>query len=198
MKRLFDFILSLALILILSPLLFSLFITSKIFMGNPIFFKQKRPGLNEVSFEIIKFRTMKDKYRGDIELPEKERITRYGAFLRSTSLDELPELFNVLKGEMSLVGPRPLLMEYLDVYNTEQRKRHSVRPGITGLAQAYGRNSISWREKLELDIYYINNRSFFLDMKILFKTFITVLKREGINQDGSNSMKLFSKEDNAS
>ena len=197
MKRLFDLFLSSCLLLILSPLFVSLMITSKLFLGKPIFFTQLRPGLNEEPFYTIKFRTMKDLFdERNNELSEAERITPYGSFLRNYSLDELPEILNVFKGEMSFVGPRPLLMQYLKIYNEDHSRRHDVRPGITGWAQINGRNLISWKEKLDLDIWYIENKSFFLDIKILLATFNKVLMKEGINQDSERSMKLFTKEDN--
>ena len=197
MKRLFDLLLSSCLLLILSPLFVSLMIASKLFLGKPIFFTQLRPGLNEEPFYTIKFRTMKDLFdERNNELSEAERITPYGSFLRNYSLDELPEILNVFKGEMSFVGPRPLLMQYLKIYNEDHSRRHDVRPGITGWAQINGRNSISWKEKLDLDIWYIENKSFFLDFKILLATFNKVLMKEGINQDSERSMKLFTKEDN--
>jgi len=172
-------------------------IASKLFLGKPIFFTQLRPGLNEEPFYTIKFRTMKDLFdERNNELSEAERITPYGSFLRNYSLDELPEILNVFKGEMSFVGPRPLLMQYLKIYNEDHSRRHDVRPGITGWAQINGRNLISWKEKLDLDIWYIENKSFFLDIKILLATFNKVLMKEGINQDSERSMKLFTKEDN--
>jgi len=196
MKRLFDLFLSSCLLIILSPLFVFLMITSKFFLGKPIFFSQLRPGLNKEPFYVIKFRTMKDLLdERNNELSEAERITQYGSFLRNYSLDELPEIFNVFKGEMSFVGPRPLLMQYLTIYNENHSRRHDVRPGITGWAQINGRNAISWKEKLDLDIWYIENKSFFLDIKILLATFYKVLKKEGINQDSESSMKLFTKED---
>ena len=171
-------------------------ITSKLFLGNPIFFTQLRPGLNEEPFYALKFRTMKDLLdERNNELSEVDRITQYGSFLRNYSLDELPEILNVFKGEMSFVGPRPLLMQYLKIYNEYHSRRHDVRPGITGWAQINGRNAISWKEKLDLDIWYIENKSFFLDIKIILATFSKVLKKEGINQDSVSSMKLFTKED---
>jgi sugar transferase EpsL len=196
MKRLFDVLLSSCLLIILSPLFIAISISSLLFIGNPIFFKQLRPGLNKRPFYLIKYRTMKNQFdEKNNELSETDRITSYGAFLRNYSLDELPEILNVFKGEMSFVGPRPLLMQYLTVYNKNHSRRHDVRPGITGWAQINGRNTISWEQKLDLDIWYIENKSFYLDIKILMATFVKVLTREGINQDSENSMKLFTKED---
>lgn len=192
MKRMFDFILSLLALIILSPLLLLLGILVLIKLGKPIIFKQQRPGLNEEIFTMYKFRTMKDLIDSEgRSLSDEERLTRFGKFLRSTSLDELPELWNVVKGDMSLVGPRPLLVEYLDLYNDEQKRRHEARPGITGWAQVNGRNSISWEEKFNLDIYYVDNRSFLLDLKIIFLTIKKVFIREGINQEGKATMGKF-------
>lgn len=188
----FDFILSLLALIILSPLLLLLGILVLIKLGKPIIFKQQRPGLNEEIFTMYKFRTMKDLIDSEgRSLSDEERLTRFGKFLRSTSLDELPELWNVVKGDMSLVGPRPLLVEYLDLYNDEQKRRHEARPGITGWAQVNGRNSISWEEKFNLDIYYVDNRSFLLDLKIIFLTIKKVFIREGINQEGKATMGKF-------
>lgn len=196
MKRLFDLFLSSCLLLILLPLFVALSILSILLLGKPIFFKQLRPGLNEEPFYLIKFRTMKNLFdEKNNELSEADRMTPYGTFLRGYSLDELPEILNVFRGEMSFVGPRPLLMQYLKIYNKYHSKRHDVRPGITGWAQINGRNAISWEEKLDLDIWYIENKSFFLDIKILMATFSKVLKREGINQDSERSMTLFTKDD---
>lgn len=197
MKRPLDFVLSLIAILILSPVFFVLTIFGLIAMqGNP-FFIQLRPGKKgkdgkERIFKLIKFRTMdnrKDK-EGNL-LPDDMRLNKYGRILRSTSLDELPELFNILKGDMSLIGPRPLLVKYLVRYSEEQRKRHDVRPGLTGYAQAYGRNSLTWEEKFEKDVYYVNHISLLLDMKIIFKTIFVVLKREGISSEASATMEEF-------
>lgn len=161
-------------------------------LGTPIFFKQVRPGLDGKPFVLIKFRTMID--RRDAEgnlLPDKERMTKTGHFLRSASLDELPELINVLRGDMSLVGPRPLLMEYLPLYSHEQARRHEVRPGLTGWAQVNGRNAVSWDEKFKLDVWYVDNQSFWLDLKILLITAKKVLRREGISADGEATMPKF-------
>jgi undecaprenyl phosphate N,N'-diacetylbacillosamine 1-phosphate transferase len=191
-KVIFDKTLALLLIILFSPiyLVVSLLIYKK--MGSPILFRQKRPGKNEKIFEIYKFRTMtndKDEY-GNL-LPDEKRLVGIGKFIRSTSLDELPQLFNVLKGEMSFVGPRPLLIEYLPLYNEKQKKRHNVLPGITGWAQVNGRNAISWEQKFEYDIWYVENQSFFLDMKILWMTFLKVIKRSDISSNTSVTMEKF-------
>jgi len=157
-------------------------------LGQPILFRQQRPGLNGEPFEMVKFRTMLNDRTSD---SDAERLTRFGRMLRASSLDELPELWNVFKGDMSLVGPRPLLMEYLPLYSEQQSRRHEVRPGITGLAQINGRNAISWQEKFKLDVWYVDNRSFWLDMKILFLTVKKVFVRDGINADGEATMSKF-------
>lgn len=191
-KRFFDFILSLISIIILSPMFLVLAVLVKIKLGSPVIFKQKRPGLNEKIFTLYKFRTMtdeKDEF-GNL-LPDKERLTKFGKFLRSTSLDELPELINILKGDMSFIGPRPLLVQYLPLYNEQQRKRHEVRPGLSGLAQVNGRNKINWEEKFKYDVEYVNNISFLLDLKIFFLTIKKVIIREGINQEGEATMEYF-------
>lgn len=191
-KTLFDKILALFLIILFSPIyiIVSLLIYKK--MGSPIFFKQKRPGYKEKIFGIYKFRTMTNECdkEGNL-LPDEKRLVGIGKFIRSTSLDELPQLFNVLKGEMSFVGPRPLLIEYLDLYNHEQKKRHDVLPGITGWAQVNGRNAISWEQKFEYDVWYVKNQSFILDIKILWMTFLKVLKRSDISSDSSVTMEKF-------
>lgn len=191
-KRMLDFILSLFALIILSPILFVIAILVRIKLGSPVIFKQERPGLNEKIFTLYKFRTMTDKKdeEGNL-LPDSERLTRFGKMLRSTSLDELPELINILKGDMSIVGPRPLLVEYLELYNEEQKHRHDVRPGLTGLAQVSGRNAISWEEKFKEDIEYIEKISFLEDIKIILKTVIKVFKREGIAQEGNDTMERF-------
>lgn len=164
----------------------------KIKLGSPIIFKQKRPGLYGKPFYVYKFRTMTDeKDENGKLLPDEVRLTKTGKIIRKLSLDELPQLFNVLKGELSLVGPRPLLMEYLPLYTTEQARRHEVKPGITGWAQVNGRNAISWEEKFALDVWYVDNQSFWLDMKILFMTVIKVFKREGISQEGQATIEKF-------
>lgn len=192
MKRFFDFFISLLVILALSPIILIVAVLIKIKLGSPIIFKQERPGIHAKPFYVYKFRSMTDKRdnRG-ILLPDHLRITQFGNLLRKLSLDELPQLFNVLKGDISLVGPRPLLMEYLDLYTPEQARRHEVRPGITGWAQVNGRNAISWEEKFKLDVWYVDNQSFWLDMKILFLTVMKVFKSEGINQNGHVTMEKF-------
>ena len=192
MKNISDAIVSILGLLILSPVLLLVGFIVFFNLGFPIFFKQKRPGLKGISFEFYKFRTMsneKDK-TGNL-LDDKDRLTSFGKFLRKTSLDELPSLWNVLKGDMSLVGPRPLLMEYLPLYSKEQMRRHEVKPGITGWAQINGRNTISWDEKFKLDVWYVDNQSIWLDTKILFITAWKVLKREGISQKGHVTMERF-------
>lgn len=187
-----DIILSMWAIILFFPLLVILGIIVLITMSSPIFFKQKRPGLNGKPYCFYKFRTMTNRKdsTGNL-LPDKDRITRLGEILRKTSLDELPSLWNVIKGDMSLVGPRPLLMEYLPLYSQDQMRRHEVKPGITGWAQINGRNAISWEEKFKLDIWYVENQSFWLDLKILFLTIWKVLKREGISQSNHVTMEKF-------
>ncbi len=182
LKRPMDFVLSLIAIIVLSPILLIIALLVRIKLGSPVIFKQERPGLNERIFTMYKFRTMTDKRdeAGKL-LPDKMRLTRFGIWLRSTSLDELPELFNVLKGDMSCVGPRPLLVKYLPLYNETQRRRHEVRPGITGYAQVHGRNSMSWEERFDLDVQYVDNITFWGDVKILLATILSVIKREGID-----------------
>ena len=182
-KRMLDFILSLIALIVLSPLMLIIGLLVRIKLGKPIIFKQKRPGKNEKIFTLYKFRTMTDEkdQNGNL-LPDAERLTKFGKTLRSTSLDELPELWNILKGEMAIVGPRPLLVEYLPLYNEKQKHRHDVRPGLTGLAQISGRNTIDWEEKFEEDIEYIQNVNFVTDCKIVFKTASKVLKKEGISR----------------
>ncbi len=191
-KRVFDILISTVLLFFLLPIMLIIYFLVKISLGTPVLFLQERVGKDNEVFKIIKFRTMKDvkdKYGDD--LPDFDRVTRLGSFLRATSLDELPELINVIKGEMSLVGPRPLLKQYLSIYNDEQIRRHDVLPGITGLAQVNGRNSLTWNEKFELDVWYVDNRSFLLDLKILFLTIYKVVKRDGINQNESITMEYF-------
>ena len=192
MKRFFDIVIAaLALLLLAIPLL-ALIWQVRRKLGSPVFFRQTRPGQHGRPFQMIKFRTMTDACGPDGQLqPDAERLTPFGRFLRSTSLDELPELFNVLKGDMSLVGPRPLLMEYLPLYSPEQMRRHEVRPGITGWAQVNGRNSLGWDEKFKLDVWYVDNRSFWLDMKILALTVWQVLAHKGINAQGHATMPPF-------
>lgn len=183
LKRGIDLIISIILIFLLSPVFYFISILVRIKLGKGLFFIQKRPGLNEKIFKMYKFRTMINLLDENGELPlDSERLNSFGQFLRKTSLDELPELFNVLKGDVSFVGPRPLLVEYLPLYNEEQRKRHNVKPGITGWAQVNGRNAISWEEKFELDVWYVENWSIWLDIKILLLTLVKVIRREGINQ----------------
>ena len=193
MKRLLDFIAALlGLIALALPLLLLMALIRRR-LGSPVFFRQTRPGLHGQPFEMVKFRTMTDTRGPDgALLPDAERLTPFGRFLRSTSLDELPELWNVLKGDMSLVGPRPLLMEYLPLYSPEQARRHAVRPGVTGWAQVNGRNAISWEDKFELDVWYVDNQSFWLDLKILLLTVKKVFVREGISGVGEVTMSKFS------
>lgn len=191
-KRLFDIVASLLGLLLLSPVI--LFVAWQIRrkLGKPVLFRQVRPGVGGHPFEMIKFRTMRDAVDANGNaLPDVERMTSFGNFLRSTSLDELPELWNVLKGDMSLVGPRPLLMEYLPLYSVEQYRRHELRPGVTGWAQVNGRNALSWEEKFELDVWYVDNRSFWLDLKIILMTLKKVFVREGISADGEATMSKF-------
>lgn len=191
-KRILDFILSLIAIVVLSPVLLIVAMLVRTKLGSPVIFKQKRPGMNEKIFTLYKFRTMTDEEdkEGNL-LPDEVRLTKFGKMLRSTSLDELPELFNILKGDMAIVGPRPLLVRYLPLYNEHQKHRHDVRPGFTGYAQVNGRNSISWEEKFDFDVYYVNHLSFLLDVKIIFKTVKVVFAREGISSDTSATMEEF-------
>lgn len=191
-KRILDFTLSLLALIVLSPIMLILYILVRIKLGNPVIFKQMRPGKDEKIFKLYKFRTMTDAKdeQGNL-LPDEQRLTKFGKFLRSTSLDELPELINIIKGDMAIVGPRPLLVQYLEFYNEEQRHRHDVRPGLTGLAQVSGRNSLTWEEKFKQDIEYINHLTFINDVKIIFKTIGKVFKREGISQDGEATMERF-------
>ena len=192
MKRGFDMGTSFLVLLLASPLLVLLAVLIKLNMGSPVLFRQKRPGLHAVPFEMIKFRTMRN--AGDAEgklLDDAQRLTSLGQFLRASSLDELPELWNVLKGDMSLVGPRPLLMEYLPLYSARQARRHEVRPGITGWAQVNGRNALSWAEKFDHDVWYVENQSFMVDLKILWLTVAAVFGRKGISSDGHATMPPF-------
>ena len=192
MKRFLDISISAVALVLFAPVLFivSWKIAKK--LGFPVFFKQTRPGLNGKPFQMIKFRTMLDAVDEDGNpLPDDQRMTSFGKFLRSTSLDELPELWNVLRGDMSLVGPRPLLMEYLPLYSDEQKRRHEVRPGITGWAQVNGRNSLSWEERFKLDVWYVDNQTCWLDLKILFMTVKKVLVRDGISAEGEVTMSKF-------
>lgn len=192
MKRLFDIVASFLGLLLLFPVLFVVFIAVMLDMGAPVFFRQERPGKFGLSFYLIKFRTMNNKTGNDGELlPDHERITSLGNFLRKTSLDELPALINVLKGDMSVVGPRPLLVRYLPLYNEFQARRHEVKPGITGWAQVNGRNSISWEDKFTLDVWYVDNQSLLLDMKILVMTIIKVIKKDGISANDHATMPEF-------
>lgn len=188
-KRPIDFVLALIGIIVLSPVLLIIAILVRINLGSPVLFKQGRPGLNERIFTIYKFRTMTDERDENGELlPDSMRLTKFGKFLRSTSLDELPELFNILKGDMSFVGPRPLSVMYLPYYTDEERLRHSVRPGLTGLSQINGRNTVNWEERFAYDIEYVNNITFINDMKILLKTIAVVFKREGIVVSGTGKV----------
>lgn len=191
-KRPQDFICALLAIIVLSPIMLVTSILVKIKLGSPVIFRQDRPGKDERIFRMYKFRSMTDKRdtQGKL-LSDEERLTAFGIKLRSTSLDELPELINILKGDMSIVGPRPLMVEYLSRYNEHQARRHEVRPGVTGLAQIHGRNSITWEEKFDWDVKYVDNITFFGDWKIIFQTVITVLKREGINAEGEATMSAF-------
>lgn len=191
-KRLSDFLLSLIAIIILSPVYLVLTVLVKIKLGSPVLFCQERPGKNEKIFKMYKFRTMTDKKdENGCLLPDKDRMTKFGSFLRKTSLDELPELINILKGDMSIIGPRPLLVKYLPLYSEEQKKRHNARPGLTGLAQVNGRNAISWEKKFEYDVLYTENITFLGDVKIFFKTIFKVLKKDGISADGNVTMDEF-------
>ncbi len=191
-KRPLDFTLALLAIVVLSPIFLIIAALVKIKLGSPVIFKQQRPGLNEKIFTMYKFRTMTNEKDANGELlADSERLTKFGRILRSTSLDELPELLNVLKGEMSVVGPRPLLIEYVTLYNEQQRKRLHVLPGITGWAQVNGRNALTWEEKFALDTWYVENWSFMLDLKIIIKTILAVLRREGISAQGEVTMPRF-------
>lgn len=185
MKRMFDIVVSSISLVILAPLLLIVALKVRKNLGSPVLFRQERPGQRGEAFEMVKFRTMKDAIGADGRpLPDEERMTDFGRRLRNSSLDELPELWNVLLGEMSLVGPRPLLMQYLPLYNAEQYRRHEVRPGITGWAQVNGRNAIDWNEKFKLDVWYVDNQSFWLDLKILAVTVKKVFVKEGISTEG--------------
>ena len=191
-KRFMDFLIAALSIIIFSPLLIILAILVRVKLGGPVIFKQERPGLNGKVFKLYKFRTMTDaKDENGNLLDDEYRLTSLGKKLRSTSLDELPELYNILKGDMSIVGPRPLLVKYLPLYNDEQKRRHDVRPGLTGLAQVSGRNAITWTEKFNKDIEYVDNVSLGLDISIFFKTIYCVLKKEGINSDSAATMEDF-------
>ena len=191
-KRCLDIVLSLCGIIVLSPVLLVLFILVRVKLGSPVLFKQERPGKGEKIFTLCKFRTMTDARdeKGEL-LPDEVRLTKFGRLLRATSLDELPELFNILKGDMSVIGPRPLLVRYLPRYNSFQRRRHEVRPGLTGLAQVNGRNALTWEEKFEYDVRYVDNLTFAMDVRIFFSTVRAVLKHEGINSETSATMEEF-------
>jgi len=192
LKRLFDLMLAWVLCLLFSPIYLTIALLILFKMGNPIFFRQKRPGYKEEIFEIYKFRTMtNEKSRNGELLPDEQRLVGIGKFIRSTSLDELPQIFNVIKGEMSFVGPRPLLVEYLKLYTKSQKTRHDVKPGITGWAQVNGRNAISWDEKFKYDIWYVRNKSFFLDIKIMWLTLLKVINRSDISSSTSSTMEKF-------
>lgn len=192
LKRLLDFAVAMLLLVLLSPVLLVLYICVYCFLGTPAFFCQKRPGQHGKPFLMYKFRTMRDARDKNGELlPDELRLTRFGRFLRASSLDELPELWNVLRGDMSLVGPRPLLMEYLPLYSDFQARRHEVKPGVTGWAQVNGRNAISWEQKFELDVWYVDNRGLFLDLKILLLTGIKVISGVGVRHKGSVTMPRF-------
>ena len=191
-KRLFDLVFSLVLIILLAPLFVLLSLMIYLDLGSPILFRQQRPGLHGVLFTFFKFRTMDNKTdeNGNL-LPDGARLTALGRLMRRTSLDELPQFFNVIKGDMSLIGPRPLLMEYLELYTDEQMRRHEVKPGITGWAQVNGRNAITWEEKFRLDLWYVDNRSFLVDLRIILLTIIKVVKKDGINQEGMATAEKF-------
>lgn len=192
LKRLLDIIIAGIALIVLSPLYAFVAYKVKKNLGSPVLFRQVRPGLNGKPFKMIKFRTMKDAVDSNGNpLPDSERLTPFGKMLRATSLDEMPELWNVIKGDMSVVGPRPLLMEYLPLYNAEQAKRHNVRPGMTGYAQVNGRNAISWEEKFKLDTWYVENRSTWLDFKIMFKTVHKVIAKDDISEAGEATMSKF-------
>lgn len=191
-KRSFDVIAALGGLIVLSPIMIICAILIRVNLGSPIFFKQKRIGKYNKEFQMIKFRTMKDVVdKNGNQLPDEQRLTKFGKVLRSLSVDELPELINILKGDMSLIGPRPLLVQYLPIYNERQIKRHNVLPGLTGWAQVNGRNNLTWSEKFELDVYYVENFSLKLDIKIFFLTFYKVFKRDGISQEGQATVEFF-------
>jgi lipopolysaccharide/colanic/teichoic acid biosynthesis glycosyltransferase len=192
LKRLLDIVIASSALVLLSPIYALVAYKVKKNLGSPVLFRQLRPGLHGKPFEMIKFRSMKDALdTAGNPLPDSERLTPFGKMLRATSLDEMPELWNVIKGDMSIVGPRPLLMEYLPLYNSEQAKRHEVRPGITGYAQVNGRNAISWEKKFELDTWYVNNHSLWLDFKIMLKTVKKVLAKDDISAEGDVTMHKF-------
>jgi lipopolysaccharide/colanic/teichoic acid biosynthesis glycosyltransferase len=192
LKRLFDILVSTLLIALLLPIFILVFVLIRVNMGSPVLFCQIRPGLKGQLFTVYKFRTMSERVdAAGNPLPDGQRLTSLGLFLRKTSLDEIPQLLNVLTGDMSLVGPRPLLVEYLPLYSPDQARRHLVRPGITGWAQVHGRNTISWQDKFSLDVWYVENKSFMLDIKILFMTVLKVMRRDGINASDADTMKKF-------
>ena len=192
LKRCFDFGVALALLVLTLPLLILVALILRCVLGSPVLFRQQRPGLNEKPFTLYKFRTMSEQIDSQGTLmPDAQRLTGLGQLLRRCSLDELPQLFNVLKGDMSLVGPRPLLMEYLPLYSREQARRHSVRPGITGWAQVNGRNAVAWEERFRYDVWYVDNASFTLDLRILWLTLLRVLRSDGINEPGAATMSKF-------
>ena len=192
MKRLFDCVVAGGALVVLSPILLAVALLVRVKLGSPVLFRQQRPGLHGQPFMMMKFRTMGDAFDCDGQpLPDAERLTRFGRWLRTSSLDELPELINILRGDMSLVGPRPLLMRYLPLYSPEQARRHEVQPGLTGWAQINGRNALSWDEKFALDLWYVENRSFLLDVRILWLTALKVVKREGISSAGEATMPPF-------
>lgn len=198
-KRLLDCIMALIGLIVLSPLMLIIAVLVRIKLGSPVIFKQPRPGLNEGIFTLYKFRTMIDERDQNGELlPDERRLTAFGRWLRSTSFDELPELWNILKGDMSFVGPRPLLVDYLPFYNEKQRKRHRVRPGLTGLAQVSGRNALAWEERFALDVQYVDSVSFLGDLSIMVRTVLAVLRREGISSESSVTMEAFKPTSNAS
>lgn len=192
MKRAFDLIAAILLLAASAPLILTVATLARFILGSPVLFRQQRPGLNAQPFRMLKFRTMTDARGPDgTLLPDSQRLTRFGRFLRSSSLDELPELINVLRGEMSLVGPRPLLMQYVPLYSEFQARRHEVRPGITGWAQVNGRNALTWDEKFAYDVWYVDNRTFWLDLKIICLTIIKIAHREGISASGEATMPAF-------
>jgi len=191
MKRLFDVVVSAVGIMVLSPLFAALVLTVRLTMGSPVFFRQSRPGRGGKPFTLLKFRTMLIGQKGQEQLPDGDRLTPLGKMLRRTSLDELPELINVLRGDMSLVGPRPLLMEYLPLYDSVQARRHEIRPGMTGWAQVNGRNEIGWEEKFRLDVWYVDHQSFILDLRILWLTVVGVVGAKGISHPGQATMERF-------
>lgn len=192
LKRIYDIIGAIIILIIISPVFIVTVVASLLFFGRPIFFWQDRPGLNATIFKMVKFRTMSDARDVDGKLlPDEVRLTSYGKFLRSTSLDELPELWNVIKGDMSLVGPRPLLVNYLPLYDEHQLRRHEIKPGMTGWAQVNGRNALSWEQKFALDIYYVDHQSLWFDIKILWLTLWTIINRKGISADDNVTMPMF-------